>query len=229
VARTVTLSNLRTWARRLADVESDPNITDAELTDLANRHITELYDQLVDAGPPDYYAASTTVTTVAGTVTYSLPADFRSLVDVYAQESSTNLRALFPLGAGERGRVRAPSGAWTFTVEYIPTPTLLVNANDTFDGVSGWEELVANLMARDVMVKRQDDPSIVLNSIAQLQGRINTRAKTRDRGHPRFTVDMDEQRGSGWPYGGSTIFVDRYRLRGANLELFEPAGWQGVI
>lgn len=222
MARTVTLTELRAWARQLADVENDPNVTDAELTALANRHMTELYDQLVDAGPPDYYAATSTVTTVVGTAAYALPADFRSMVDLYAHESTDERRAIFPMGQGERGQYKPPTGVWTFTLEYVPTPTALVNGSDTLDGVSGWEELVANLMARDVMVKRESDPSVVINTIDRLMARIQSRARTRDRGHPRYVSDLDEQAASGWPVTANHVQVQAYRLRGGFLELYEP-------
>jgi hypothetical protein len=224
MARTVTLSSLRTWARQLADVESDPNIGDAELTALANRHLTEVYDALVNAGPPEYYASSTTVTTVAGTTLYALPADFRTLLDVYSHESDTDLRLIPPVGNWQRGRYVAPTGVWTCTVEYVPTASALVADGDTFDGVSGWEELIANMMARDVMVKREADPSIVINTIDRMQARISTRARSRDRGHPKYTTDADAQ-AIHFPWGSSTgSRIDAYRLRGDNIELYEPRG-----
>lgn len=222
MARTVTLSSLRTWARELADVESDPNIGDSELTALANRHLTEVYDALVDAGPPEYYASSTTVVTVAGTTLYALPADFRTLLEVYSHESTTDLRLVRPMGNGQRGRYVAPTGVWTCTVEYVPTATALVSGSDTFDGVSGWEELIANLMARDVMVKREADPSVVINTIDRMQARISTRARSRDRGHPKFTTDMDAQ-ATAFPWGSTTgSRIGAYRLRGGNIEIYEP-------
>jgi len=221
MARTVTLASLRTWARQLSATEGDPNITDAELTALANRHLTEVYDALVDAGPPEYYAATTTITTVAGTTLYALPADFRTLLDVYAQESTFSLRLVHPMRGGERGKFRSPTGAWTCTVEYIPVPPTLVNAGDTFDGVSGWEELIANLMARDVMVKREQDPSIVLGSIGALQARIASRATGRDRGHPQYIADLDAQ-SSCFPWASTNSNrVAAYRLRAGNLEVYE--------
>lgn len=222
MARVVTLTELRDWARQLADVEGDPNITDAELTALANRHATELYDQLVDAGPPDYFAASTTITLVAGQIEYALPSNFRSMLDLYAHESTDERRALFPMRSGERGSYKAPTAAWTLTLEYIPTPTALVSGADTLDGVSGWEELVAALMAVDVMTKREADPSVVMAKVAALQARIQTRSRTRDRGHPRFVTDMDEvgRRGP-----SSSVRAQVYRLRGGNIEIYEPLGW----
>ncbi len=223
MARTVTLAQLRTRVRELSDTEGDPNITDAELTALANRHLTEVYDALVDAGPPEYFAASTTVTTVAGTTTYALPAGFRTLLEVYANESSTELRPIFPMREGERGRWKPPTGAWTFTVEYIPAAPTLVADSDTFDGVSGWEELIVALRARDVMSKRQQQIGEVAGSSAALQARIQSRARNRDRGHARYIADLDTQGMTTWPWGWTqNIKVGAYRLRAGNLELYEP-------
>lgn len=220
MARTVTLSSLRTWARQLADVENDPNVTDAELTALANRHLPEVYDLLVEAGPPDYYASSTTITSAIGTTAYALPADFRTLTDVYANETSTEVRHVFPMKPGTRAQFMAPTAVWTFVLEYIPVAPTLASASDTFDGVSGWEELVANLMARDIMIKRDADPSFILDSIQHLKGRIALRSHGRDRGHPRYTSDLDEQTASIWP--SNNVRVTAYRLRAGNLELYEP-------
>lgn len=221
MARTVTLLSLRTWARQLADIEGDPNITDTELTALANRHLTEVYDALVDAGPPEYYASTTTVTTVAGTTLYALPADFRTLLEVYAQESATDLRLVHPMGHGQRARYRAPTNVYSATVEYVPAAPTLVNSGDTFDGVSGWEELIANLMARDCMTKRDMDISPVMASIGALQARIASRARSRDRGHPRYTSDLDAQ-DTVFPWTTTTNNrITTYRLRAGNLELYE--------
>lgn len=223
MASTVTLLQLRTRARQLADVEGDPNITDVELTDLANRHVTEVYDALVDAGPPEYYASTTTIATIAGTKLYALPADFRTLLEVYAQESSIDVRLIHPVRNGERGKFRTPTGIWNVEVEYIPGPPVLVNNGDTFDGVSGWDELIANLMARDVMVKREADPSVVINTIDRMNARIAMRARNRDRGHPKYTTDMDEQYGA-FPWSSTTNSrISGYRLRGGNIELYEPS------
>ena len=227
MARTVTLANLRLWARQLADVEGDPNITDAELTALCNRHLTEVYDALVDAGPPEYYAATTTVATVSGTILYALPADFRTLLEVYAHESATERRHVFPMDAGTRGRFIAPTAAWTLTLEYVPSAPTLAVAGDTFDGVSGWEELIANLVARDVMIKREADPSAVMASIAAQRDRIAMRARNRDRGHPRYTADTDTMAASMFPWGyANNVRIQAYRLRASNIELYESAmGW----
>jgi hypothetical protein len=228
MAANVSLLDLRTWARQLSATQNNPNITDAELTALANRHASELWDRLVDAGPPDYFASTTQVTTTADLIPYALPADFRNLVEVYVRENSSGkMRRLMPMPQGSRANYKAPSAVYTLDVEYIPTADVLTADGDTLDGVSGWGELIANMMARDVMIKRESDPSIVMNNIARLEARITARSRKRDRS-PKRTVDLDEIQGvwttSPWRAGMvSTSALACYRLRAGNLELYEPS------
>jgi len=221
LARTVTLLQLRTWARQLSDTENDPNVTDAELTALANRHMPEVYDDLVAAGPPEYYAASTTVTTVAGQIPYALPSNFLALMDVFVHESSTDRRPIPSMPSGARGRFKAPTTVTDLTVEYIPAcPTLSLDA-DTFDGISGFEELIANLMARDVMIKRQDDATMPLGTIASLRARIVSRARSRNRGEPKRITDLDDAFDNPVTEWTGSNAIACYRLRAGNLELYE--------
>lgn len=227
MAREASLLELRTWARELSDTENDPNITTPELNALANRHIPEVFDRLVDAGPADYYAASTQVTTVDGLIEYGLEVDFRNLVAVYVRETTDRRRQITPMPTAARGNYKAPSGVWTLDVEYIPVPPILEADGDTFDGISGFEELVACMMARDVMIKRESDPSVVLDNISRLQTRIIARARSRDKSGGKAVTDMDDVNTDQYPYGwfGSSKLAC-YRLRGDNLELFEPLWWQ---
>lgn len=224
MARTVTLLSLRTWARQLSDTENDRNVTDTELTALANRHIPEVYDDLVAAGPADYYAASTPVTTVAGQIPYSLPSNFLSLMDVFVHESSSERRSLPSMPNGTRGRFQGPTSAGTeLTLEYIPSAPVLALDADTFDGVSGFEELIANLMARDVIIKRNHDPTSVLGTIGALRARIVSRSRTRNRGEPKRITDTDDifvDPVNGWTNSSNLVC---YRLRAGNLELYESA------
>jgi hypothetical protein len=221
MARNVSLLELRTWARQLSDTEGDPNVTDAELTALANRHVADVYDRLVDSGPPDYFAATTQIVTTPGLIEYALGVDFRSLVNVYVRESPDERRQLLPMGQAARGLVRAPTGIWTVDVEFIPTPPKLEDDGDTFDGVSGWEELIVHLMARDVAKKRDAVRPDLFESIARLEARIASRARSRDRGG-KWVTDLDETGASPYPWGwtGGSL-LGCYRLRADNLELFQ--------
>lgn len=222
MARAVTLTNLMAWARQLSDTENDDTVTAAELTALANRHYPEVYDLLLEAGPPEFFASSTTVSVTASTIAYALQADFRALLGVYVHESSDERRPLMPMPEGARGQYKAPSQSVTVTLEYIPAATTLSSGSDTVDGVSGWEELIVCRMARDVMVKLEKDPSIVMATAASLEQRIKNRSKNRDRGQPRRITDTDEATAGpiwGWT-GGSKLGA--YRLRAGNIEFYEP-------
>lgn len=221
MARTVSLLELRTWARELSDTESDTNVTDDELTALANRHHMEVFDRLVDAGPADYYASSTSISVTSGTAEYALPAAFRSLVAVLVRESSDERRHLLPMREMARGSYKAPTGSSTVILEYIGVPDNLEEDGDTLDGVSGWEELIANLMARDVMIKREADPGAVMANIARLEARINSRSRQRDR-TGKWITDMDEVGVSPYPWGWTgNSRLSCYRLRAGNIEFYE--------
>jgi len=221
MADTVTLLQLRTWARQLSDTENDPNISDTELTALANRHRSELRDRLVDAGPADYFASTSQITTAAGTIPYAVPADFRNLVEVYVREDSAGqVRRLLPMPEGTRANYKAPTQVYTVDVEYIAIEAELTTDGSTLDAVSGWAELIANLMARDVMTKRESDPSVVMSNIARLEARITTRSRKRDRA-PKRTVDLDDVNADRWPYQRASSALACYRLRAGNLELYE--------
>lgn len=221
MSRNVTLADMKTRVRSLADVIGDPNVTEVQLNALVNAHVCAVYDRLVDSGPSDRYAAVTNVSVTNGVADYGLPADFRNLLGVYVA-SNGGLRALTAISAGARARFKAPSANYDITLEYVPTPPTLSADSDTFDGVSGWEDLVVSMTARDVMVSRQDDPSIVLATIASLEQRITTRARGRDRGSPKRVVNLDHDLQSdpfGW--GSRTSRLEAYRLVGDNLQVFE--------
>lgn len=74
MARTATLSNLRTRVRRAANMESSQFVTDAEVTEYINESIAELYDLLIGAQGQDFFLKSDTFTTTAGVTSYPLSA-----------------------------------------------------------------------------------------------------------------------------------------------------------
>jgi hypothetical protein len=217
VARSVTRAVLRARAQQLANVENDPNVTAAEINELINLHLTSVYDLLVGAGPADYYAAETIITVVPGVIASGLPADFMQLVGVFAHETTDIRRPVDPMQERDRSSFKACSSAWSVTLEYIPAcPTMTLDA-DTFDGVDGWDELISAKVARDILAKREGDVSVVMAIMAQTEARIRTRASPRDRGGPKYIMDV-ECSSNDWP---RSVRVDAYRLRAGNLELFE--------
>lgn len=227
MGQNVSLAQLTARAQQLSDTQRDSNVSAAEWTALANAHLTELYDRLVDAGPADYYASTTQITTSDGVIPYPLPDDFRNLVAMFVRgPAPDDRRVILPMPEGARASFRAPVGSGVvLDLEYIPAPPTLVDGGDTLDGVSGWGELIANIMARDVMIKRESLTQDVLNNIARLEARITQRSRQRDRG-PKRTVDLDDVNARRWasPFGGwsGSTRIACYRLRADNVELYEP-------
>lgn len=223
MSRAVSVSSILTRAARLANVVNDPAFDQTYLLDLMNAHAPAVYDYLVAAAPSGYYAADANIDFTAGTIPYAIPNDFMSLVEVRVQETSEFQRPLDPMESRGRQHFRAPVVGGTIVMEYVPTcPSFTLLS--TFNGVDGWDELIAAKMARDILVGRQGDVSTVMNIIAMTERRILAASKQRDRAGPKYLTDYENDQT--WPW---SVQIDAYRLRGDYIEiysaLFSPFGW----
>lgn len=217
----VTRLVLRTRIRQRANMESSQFVTDTEINDLINVHLTELYDILVEASPPDYFSSDYSFNTVAGTVATALPSDFRSLIAVYTIPQTDFYRPLRQITDVERARYRAPQSAVAMVMRYVPVPPQLTTDADpvtgSFDGVSGWEELIVSMAARDCLMKEESDVSTLDGKIARLTARIESQAAKRNLGSPTYITDVDELDASPYPFRAG---VNAYQLRAGFLDLF---------
>ncbi|HMY78469.1 MAG TPA: hypothetical protein PLT98_06945 [Thauera aminoaromatica] len=204
----------------MADMVSSSFVGTTEWDDLCNRHLTEVYDLLVASGPSDYYASDYALTTQSGVIPYALPSDFRSLVNVYVTDGGRYL-PLLPMRDMQRAGYEAPSGAYSVTLEYVPAPPTFTADGDTFDGVSGWEELISAMMARDALVKEESDPSAVMAIIDRLTARIRSASSYRSRGPKMCTNVLDAS--TDYPAWSNGAPLHSYRLRGGNIELFRSS------
>jgi hypothetical protein len=215
VSRNVSRSTIRARATQLANVQNDPSFTVAEVNDGINLHMPAVYDFLVAAGPPDYYAADYTFSVSSGIIPYQLPDDFLSAVNFWVLETDQWYRPLDTFQDRMRQAYRGPAMDCTVIMEYIPICPVFDQDADTFDGVDGWEELIAARVARDILVKREGDVTAVLNIMAAAEKRLRAPATQRKRGGPKYLIDVEAD--MGWPY---RIQLDAYRLRGANVEFY---------
>lgn len=218
MARSQRLDFMRTRALRMADMEAGGYVSPSEANDAINSAITECYDFLISVSPTEMYSSDVTLTTVAGTVQYLLPADFRSAVTVYALDGQTDgsRRPIEKVSSFDRAYYKAPTGVYSLVLEYIPAPQILTDDTDTFDGVSGYEELVIALAARNFLTKEESDITAVQQDISEMRQRIRNMF-TRSKG-PRYLLDVEAVSTSVIP---STVGVRGYRLRGASIELYE--------
>lgn len=227
--RSVSRGQVKLRAQQLANVVGDPNVTAAELNELFDMHLASFWDLLMSAGLAGEYALTKLpLTTVGGQIEYPLAGfapDFLSLVNVFAVEAADIRRPIFPFTDKQRGMYRAPGAAWPLEIEYIPACPTLTDDAQTFDSIDRWDVYVAALMARDILKKRKEDSGIVVDIIATNEARIKTYGSRRSRGGPKYIEDV-EATGMFFP---PTVRINGWRLRGANLELYElvAIGWPG--
>lgn len=186
MAKSVTLTQLRADCRLWADLreESGTNqlINDTELDRLINLSISDLYDVLVAARGHEYYQDEDTISVVSGTSRYNLPATFYELLSLTLEWSTDdheivssydrvceravfNNYATWGNGAMKAYRLRGsqiellptPTSSVTGRLQFVPVYTTLSSPTDTFDGVNGWEKLVAYDVAMSIRTIQELD------------------------------------------------------------------------
>lgn len=212
MARTVTLGELVTALEQRADIENDQHFSHAEKVGLINEGLTDLYDELVTAAPPDYYLKDYAWTTIDSQASYTLPADFFKIRRVQVVEQAQRKRSLLQMQPDERIIMVAPLGGCQMALEYIPACAKLVDDADEFDGVNGWQELVV-LWATDKVYRKKRLPIGELASEYQaILGRIRANAY-QDPGSPPM-IQRASLRNPMWPWTSTAQPVTHYRLRG---------------
>ena len=186
MALAVTLEELRASARADADAENDAHITDAALTQWANRGVREYARRLADADS-DRFLTTATITTTAGVLEVALPSDFWRLRGVDLLEGG-QLRTLKAFPFEERARRRAfggqgadglpryrvvrgtgdgsterllfdiDPGQRAYTLHYLPVPVVLVEDGDAIDDALGFSDFVVAFMRAKIRGRR-DEPA----------------------------------------------------------------------
>lgn len=215
MARTATLSELRTGAYRRADQE---NLTErfptSEVTGYVNDGIAELWDMLVNANGYSYYGITSTINLVAGTSSYSLPADFYKLHkviyvgstlggrleldrlseadEVALQVATSRVPLYYRVRSGFLDVLPRPATSASLSLSYVPCATKLVSDNDTFDGINGFEEYVVCYAARRMSIKDADFElaNMIYQDMNRQIERIERMAADRDKGHPERVQDI---------------------------------------
>jgi hypothetical protein len=210
-----TLAQLRTRAQRRADMENSSFITSPEWLDYINEGLGKLHELLVETFE-DYEVTSTSVTLVAGTETYALPADFFKERGVDYVEGSTRYtldpfefaeRNDMEILAGASGFATAyryaivganlrvspkPTAAGTLTLWYVPQVTLLAADGDTLPTrySLAWERYIVLYAAIQGLDKEESDTSKLEARLEREERKIASAASTRRAGAPRRVVDV---------------------------------------
>jgi hypothetical protein len=217
VARAVQFSVLKTRVRQRTNTENQTGfIADAELGDLINESVAELYDLLRSTYGQDYFLSTQSFQTVANQSDYPLPSDFLTARGVDVTFGQNIIITARPYVWSERNRYKwypgwiysqpvfyrivgnvlrfipTPSGSYSITLNYVPTPTLLVNAGDTFDGIAGWEEYAVLDAAIKCLLKSEqlELAGTYEGRKQQMKLRIRSMAGNRDAENPERIQDV---------------------------------------
>jgi len=226
MAATKTLAELRVITRELADIEDQQGTTDSpgwaddpELDRRINEGIKRLRSLLITSNMGEAFSKEDkSITTVASTAAYSLPADFQFMLAVVASDGS-NHRVLDRWSDQELGDMlqlesggssnRAwdlyymlrptqiefrpkPGGAYPITLRYIPVFKELSKPEQAFDGVAGWELFACLDAAIAFKQKGEEDASLLIHRKNEITQEIQHLAANRDMG--RAHKMMDQQR-----------------------------------
>jgi hypothetical protein len=217
MARNFVRSEIRDRAKTRADMVSSPLYSDTEWNYSFQEALGQ-YWTLMDDATQDFAIAETTVNTLSGIDTYSLPANFRNLKEVFADEGNGQRRPILNVDGFSRAFYVPPQGAYPVIVRYMTDePTISDDVTSVQLGDLG-DGYVLRLMARDAMAKASKDPSLVLTELADLEMKIRSSRK-RDRAFPQKSRNVENA--NVWLYPYATR-IRGYNLLGDNIQLWQP-------
>jgi hypothetical protein len=225
----ITLLELRTQARQLADRENSNFVTDTELNNYVNSAIAELQDLLIAAYGSDYYMSSYNFTTTLNQDAYALPADFYKLCGVDAAITSNEFATLRPFNFNERNRndsfatwglmtgpsIRyrlrgnnlvfspSPDAPYQIRLWYTPLAVKLVADSDVLADLNQYSDFVIYDAAVKMLIKEESDPTVLIMEREKCAKRIQEMAQNRDIGEPESVSDIYAENNDYYWYRGS--------------------------
>lgn len=201
---TFTESDLRTRARRRADMENSTFVSDAEIQDYLNSSISELHDFMVKSYE-DYFVSEQTYNAPIATGGANLPDDFYKAlgVDYNSGGITSTLRAYSfterniyntpyaaidrlaePMYKVEGSKIKlipTNSQSGTITLYYVPLPTQFSSTVTEIETIiPGYEEYVVVATAIRMLMKEESDTRQLELEKNQLASRIIRALSPRD-------------------------------------------------
>tara|TARA_Y100001937_G_C7122274_1_gene333187 strand:+ start:80 stop:760 length:681 start_codon:yes stop_codon:yes gene_type:complete len=201
---TFTESDLRTRARRRADMENSTFVTDAEVQDYLNSSIAELHDFMVKSYE-DYFVSEQTYNAPIATGGANLPDDFYKAlgVDYNSGGITSTLRAysfternvyntpyaaidrlaepMYKVEGSKIKLVPTNSQSGTITLFYVPLPTQFSSTVTEIETIiPGYEEYVVVAAAIRMLMKEESDTRQLELEKNQLASRIIRALSPRD-------------------------------------------------
>ncbi len=217
MALTQSLAQMRNNVRKLADAggtNARVRHPDPDVNDYVNRGLASLHRKLNEVQGDQHYLSSTSISIVANTLTYSLPADFGHLIsaDITANgtrswlaayemherpeftnpdSSYSGVPSVYRLRGASIEYLPASTGAYTSVLWYVPRPTTLTLDSQTFDTINRLDDYVIAYAARFIAVKDKNMELVALckSLMTELEEDIAQIGRSRDRNSPPRVVD----------------------------------------
>jgi len=201
---TYTEADLRTRARRRADMENSTFVTDSEIQDYLNSSMSELHDMMVKSYE-DYFVSEQTYTAPLATGGENLPDDFYKALGVdydsggitstlkaysFTERNIYNTpyavidRLAEPMYKIEGTKIKLIPGnsqSGTITLYYVPQATQFsVTVTEVENVIPGYEEYIVVAAAIRMLMKEESDTSALELEKQQLGRRIIRAISPRD-------------------------------------------------
>ncbi len=218
MALTTTRALIRDNVRRISDTRGTNALErhpDTDLNEYIDLALGAVHRALSEGIVDQRYLSSTTVSlTTAGGSTYALPATFDHLISVdltgngtkawlnaYEMHERAMLTSpdtntagvpfLYRLRGSNIEYLPAPSGTYTSTLWYVPTPTQFTADADTFDTVNRLDTFLFAYAARFIAIRDKNSGLIGYcdELLGELREDIARVARNRDKNSPPRVVD----------------------------------------
>lgn len=212
----ISLLELRTQARQMADMEDNEFVSNSELNNYINFAISELHDILVESYGSEYFLSSTTGTTAPDTADYALPSDFYKLRGVDVKLNGNDWYNIRPFNFNERNRYEdfgswslmgitniryrvmgnnikftpIPDSALEYRIWYIPVATKLTSDSDTLDDINQYSDFVIITAAMKMLSKEESDVSVLMSERNRIEAKLRDSAQNRDASQPESISDI---------------------------------------
>lgn len=196
-------------------------ITPAQALRFVNLAASEFYDLLVAARGHEYYISEQSIPIISGTSRYALPTDHYETLSITLAWGTDQVEEVsdysavrdrwqylnglqwsqwadkgFRLRAGFIEFLPVPRSSVTATHQYIPCmPDLGLSGQ--FDGVNGWERLVALKAASDMLTAAKQSSAAVDEKWGREYQRIQEMADQRAAAHPNQIREVYPEMGRG--------------------------------
>jgi hypothetical protein len=213
----VTVEEIKRQALNRSDNRYSSFIQDDELTDYVNSSAQELYDLMV-ASFEDYYFQELFTTLAPQQDTITLPTNFYKLRGIDEVINAQFRVTVKPYMWLERNTYIYPVGGRNLALYWIPKMPVLVNDNDTFDGMNGFEQYIVTDVARKILMKEESDVQAFLLEKEEIKNRIKGMAANRNAGDSDRIQDVYRQDAYIMYAYPQRL---RYRLQGEQIQFVE--------